>query len=219
VVAIKALIEGLGAIAGNRSDDFSEGCQAPTRDRNAWGSGTRELASASPTLVRMWQVTRSQIAYENPWIRVVEDQVIHPDGTQGMYGVVELRQPAVFVVAVSDRGEVLLETVERHTVGPSIEIPAGGSDGEDLLAAAKRELYEETGYLAEHWRSIGSMNALNGVCRAAEHVFLAQGLSRSADGADATAEGISAGLLGGLARPSGHDRGRQRSQTARPWLL
>jgi len=144
------------------------------------------------SLVRMWEVTDSQIAYENPWIRVVEDQVIHPDGTQGMYGVVELRQPAVFVVAVSDRGEVLLETVERHTVGPSIEIPAGGSDGEDLLAAAKRELYEETGYLAEHWRSIGSMNALNGVCRAAEHVFLAQGLSRSADGADATAEGISA---------------------------
>lgn len=137
-------------------------------------------------------MTGSQIAYENPWIRVVEDQVIHPDGTQGMYGVVELRQPAVFVVAMSDQGEVLLETVERHTIGPSIEVPAGGSDGEDLLAAAKRELYEETGYVAESWQPIGSMYALNGVCRAAEHVFLAQGLSRSADGPDATAEGISA---------------------------
>jgi 8-oxo-dGTP pyrophosphatase MutT (NUDIX family) len=139
----------------------------------------------------MWQVTSSRIAYENPWIQVVEDQVIHPDGTQGMYGVVELRQPAVFVVAMSDQGEVLLETVERHTIGPSIEVPAGGSDGEDLLAAAKRELYEETGYVAENWRYIGSMNALNGVCRAAEHVFLAQGLSRERDGSDATTEGIS----------------------------
>jgi len=149
------------------------------------------MADETLTLVRMWQVTRSQMAYENPWIRVVEDQVIHPDGTQGMYGVVELRHPAVFVVAVNDQDEVLLETVDRHTVGLSREIPAGGSDGEDLLAAAKRELYEETGYVGEHWKAIGSMWALNGVCRAPEHVFLAQGLSRAADGADAHAEGIS----------------------------
>jgi len=140
----------------------------------------------------MWPVTGSRIAYENSWIRVVEDDVIRPNGTAGIYGVMELRQPAVFVVAVNDREEVLLETVDRHTVGLSVEVPAGGSDGEDLLAAAQRELYEETGYIAERWRSIGSMNALNGVCRATEHVFLAQGLSRASGGDDATAEGISA---------------------------
>jgi 8-oxo-dGTP pyrophosphatase MutT (NUDIX family) len=145
----------------------------------------------SRTLEPMWQVTSSRIAYENPWIQVVEDQVVGPDGAPGLYGVVELKHPAVFVVAVNERDEVLLETVDRHTVGPSLEIPAGGSDGEDLLAAAKRELYEETRYAAEHWQSIGSMDALNGVCRAPEHVFLAQGLSRAAEGADATAEGIS----------------------------
>ena len=138
----------------------------------------------------MWQVTESRIAYENPWIRVVEDQVVGPDGLPGLYGVVELRQPAVFVVAVNERGEVLLETVDRHTVGPAVEVPAGGSDGEDLLVAAKRELYEETGYVAEDWRHIGSMNALNGVCRAPEHVFLAQGGSREAAGAYAVVEAI-----------------------------
>jgi 8-oxo-dGTP pyrophosphatase MutT (NUDIX family) len=139
----------------------------------------------------MWRVTDSRVAYENRWIRVVEDEVVGPDGLPGLYGVVELRQPAVFVVAVNERDQVLLETIDRHTVGPSIELPGGGSDGEDLLAAAQRELYEETGCTAERWRPIGTMNALNGVCRAAEHVFLAQGLSRSAEGADADAEGIS----------------------------
>jgi 8-oxo-dGTP pyrophosphatase MutT (NUDIX family) len=102
-----------------------------------------------------------------------------------------VRHPAVFIVAVNDAGEVLFESVDRHTVGPTLEIPAGGSDGEDLLVAAQRELYEETGYVAERWQPIGFMWALNGICRASEHVFLAQGLSRSVDGADANAEGIS----------------------------
>jgi 8-oxo-dGTP pyrophosphatase MutT (NUDIX family) len=138
----------------------------------------------------MWQVTDSKIAYENAWIRVVEDQVVRPDGLPGLYGVVELQHPAVLVVAVNERGELLLQTVDRHPVGMSVEVPAGGSDGEDLLAAAKRELYEETGYVAEDWRHIGSMNALNGVCRAPEHVFLAQGVSREAAGAYAVAEAI-----------------------------
>jgi 8-oxo-dGTP pyrophosphatase MutT (NUDIX family) len=140
----------------------------------------------------VWQVTSSRVAYENVWIRVVEDEVITPSGSPGLYGVVELRQPAVFVVAVNADGDVLLETVDRHTVGPSVEVPAGGSDGEDLLVAAQRELYEETGYVAASWRPIGTMRALNGVCRAPEHVFLAQDLTRVTDGHDAAVEGISA---------------------------
>jgi 8-oxo-dGTP pyrophosphatase MutT (NUDIX family) len=139
----------------------------------------------------MWTVTSSRTAYENRWITVVEDEVITPDGTPGVYGVVGVRHPAVFIVAVNERDEVLFERVDRHTVGPSLEVPAGGSDGEDLLLAAQRELYEETGYVAQRWQAIGFMWALNGVCRAPEHVFLAQDLSRAADGPDAHAEGIS----------------------------
>ncbi|HSN10861.1 MAG TPA: NUDIX domain-containing protein, partial [Propionibacteriaceae bacterium] len=87
-------------------------------------------------------MTSSRVAYENLWIRVVEDEVVTPSGSAGLYGVVELRHPAVFVVAVNEDGDVLLETIDRHTVGASIEVPAGGSDGEDLLVAAQRELYE-----------------------------------------------------------------------------
>lgn len=139
----------------------------------------------------VWQVTSSRVAYENLWIRVVEDEVVTPSGSAGLYGVVELRHPAVFVVAVNEDGDVLLETIDRHTVGASIEVPAGGSDGEDLLVAAQRELYEETGYVAARWQLIGRMTALNGVCRAPEHVFLAQDLTRVSDGHDAEVEGIS----------------------------
>ena len=137
-----------------------------------------------------WEISDSRTAYENAWIRVREDQVVRPDGSDGIYGVVELRQPAVFVVALTDDDEVVLVTVDRHTTGPSVEVPAGGTDGEDTLLAAQRELLEETGFSATEWVHVGSMQALNGVCEAPEHVFLAKGLTQ----ADATGhheEGIS----------------------------
>ena len=51
--------------------------------------------------------------YENPWIRVREDAVDRPDGTPGIYGVVEVRNPAVFVVPLTADDEVVLVEVDR----------------------------------------------------------------------------------------------------------
>lgn len=139
-----------------------------------------------------WPTRATRTVYENPWIRVVEDEVERPDGETGIYGVLEMQHPAVFVVAMTDADEVLLVTVDRHTVGSSIEVPAGGTDGEDALAAAQRELLEETGYAASEWHEIGRMTALNGVARAPETVFLATGLELAgAAGHTQHEEGIS----------------------------
>ncbi len=129
--------------------------------------------------MQTWQRRSTRIAYENPWIRVHEDEVTRPDGSDGIYGVVEVRQPAVFVVPVTDDDEVVLVEVDRYTTGnpASLEVPAGGSDGEDPLAAAQRELREETGLAASEWLEIGRMQALIGVANAPEIVYLARGLS------------------------------------------
>lgn len=123
-----------------------------------------------------WPVTSTRTVYENRWIRVDEDRIVAPDGSPGVYGVVTMRNDAVFVVALDDEERVLLVDVDRHTVGPSLEVPAGGSDGEPPLVAAQRELLEETGFEAAVWTRLGGMTALNGICRASEHVFLARGL-------------------------------------------
>lgn len=133
-----------------------------------------------------WVTHGSSVVYGNPWIEVREDRVTGPGG-DGIYGVVTMRNAAVFVVAVDDEDRVCLVTLERYTTGPSIEVPAGGSDGEDPLVAARRELLEETGFEAAEWTALGTMNALNGIADAPEHVFLATGL-RAATAADARSQ-------------------------------
>jgi 8-oxo-dGTP pyrophosphatase MutT (NUDIX family) len=131
-----------------------------------------------------WQTRTSRTVYANPWIEVREDAVVTPGGADGVYGVVQVRHPAVFVVALDDADRVLLVEVDRYTVGRSWEVVAGGSDGEDPLVAARRELREEAGLEAAEWAEVGRMDALNGICVAPEHVFLARGVRPAADAAE-----------------------------------
>lgn len=140
-----------------------------------------------------WLTRSSTTVYENPWIRVREDEVDRPDGAPGIYGVVEVRNDAVFVVPVTDDDEVVLVEVGRYTTGVlSLEVPAGGSDGQEPLLAARRELREETGLAADRWELLASMFALNGICHAPEHVFLARGLRPADEPTEQAEEGITA---------------------------
>jgi len=126
-----------------------------------------------------WRTESSRVMYENPWIRVREDQVIRPDGGAGIYGVVEIR-PSVGIVAINDRNEVVLVGQWRYSVNRySIEIPRGGSHpGEThMLAVAQRELAEEAGLLASEWQSLGPVDVCNGVADDVQTLFLATGLS------------------------------------------
>lgn len=137
-----------------------------------------------------WTTLGSRVAYENRWIRVREDAVLRPDGSPGVYGVVEVRSPAVFVVPVTAAEEIVLVEVDRYAIGGlSLEVPAGGTDGEDALVAAGRELREETGLAAESLVDLGPVYSLNGVSDAPGRVVLASRL-HAVDGAEQEVEGI-----------------------------
>jgi 8-oxo-dGTP pyrophosphatase MutT (NUDIX family) len=127
--------------------------------------------------VNPWKTVLSRVAYENPWIRVREDQVLRPDGSPGIYGVVEI-PASVGIVAVNERDEIALVGQWRYTVNRySWEIPRGGSQGHhDLLDVAKKELAEEAGVLAAHWQELGKVDVCNGVTDDVQHLFLATGL-------------------------------------------
>jgi 8-oxo-dGTP pyrophosphatase MutT (NUDIX family) len=133
-----------------------------------------------------WQTLGTRAVYANSWLRLREDTVIRPDGQQGIYGVVEMN-PTVGVVALNDISEIALVAQWRYTLGRmSVEIPTGGSESSDrsVLAAAQRELHEETGLSAESWRELGSIDNSNGVTNDVAHMFLATGLEAGADAQD-----------------------------------
>jgi 8-oxo-dGTP pyrophosphatase MutT (NUDIX family) len=129
-----------------------------------------------------WRTKRSEIVYENAWIRVREDQVVRPDGGDGIYGVVEIR-PSIAVVALNDRDEIALVGQWRYALNRhSLEVPRGGSHpGEtDMVEVAQRELAEEVGVVAKHWEALGAVDVCNGVSDDVQSLFLATGLSPTA---------------------------------------
>jgi ADP-ribose pyrophosphatase len=109
------------------------------------------------------------------------DHVLEPGGVKVRRDLIH-HSGSVVVLAVDDSGKtprLLLERQYRHAAKDFLwELPAGRIDpGEKELRAAKRELIEETGYRAKHWRRILKFYASPGFVAETMAVYLATGLS------------------------------------------
>ncbi len=121
-----------------------------------------------------WKRLNSKVVYQNQYMSVHEDQTLRPDGRASIYGWIET-PPAVFIVAINEHKQVCLVQQERYTTGqPSWEIPAGNTDGEDELPAAKRELEEEARLQADHWERLpGEVYPFNSLAVERNIIFIA----------------------------------------------
>jgi 8-oxo-dGTP pyrophosphatase MutT (NUDIX family) len=123
-----------------------------------------------------WKILSSKTVYKNPWIRVREDKVITPGGSDGIYGVVESND-SVIILALNARDEVYIIRNFRYPAGIwSWELPGGGGDKQDALEASKRELQEETGITAGKWDKLGSTFVCNGLMPEKMATYLAREL-------------------------------------------
>ncbi len=126
------------------------------------------------------RIVSSQVSYEGPVFSVVTDEVIEPGGIRARRDVIHHSGSVVVLALDESRKEprVLLERQYRHAAkGFLWELPAGRIDkGERELAAAKRELLEETGYTARHWKRILRFYASPGFLGETMSIFLARGL-------------------------------------------
>lgn len=97
------------------------------------------------------------------------------------------RVAAAVILALTEAGELVLVEQYRPPLGmPCIELPAGlvgdTEAGEDPLASARRELFEETGFVAERWEDFGCFASSPGMIGEVFHFYRATGLARVAPG-------------------------------------
>ncbi|MEN0003843.1 MAG: NUDIX hydrolase [Bacteroidota bacterium] len=126
-----------------------------------------------------WKTLSQKQVYSNPWISVSHREVLNPAGNPGIYGVVQFQNYAVGIIPIDEAGNTWLVGQYRYTLEQySWEIPEGGCPlGEDVLAAAKRELLEETGITAQQWTPILEADMSNSVTDERAYVFVATQLS------------------------------------------
>ena len=127
-----------------------------------------------------WKKLSSQTMYDNPWMTVYEDKVINPGGGRNDYGWVHFKNRAIAIVPIDDAGNTWLVGQQRFTLDTySWELPMGGGPlDESPLAAAKRELKEETGLTAERWTELMFLHTSNSITDEEGYVFVAEGLTQ-----------------------------------------
>jgi 8-oxo-dGTP pyrophosphatase MutT (NUDIX family) len=125
--------------------------------------------------VSVWQNLGEKTVYENPWLRVNLADVELPDGRHLDHYLLRQR-PVALATAVNERNEALLLWRHRFITDTwGWELAAGVvEDGEDLVAAAEREMLEETGWRPGPLRHLLTVEPSNGLSDARHHVYWAE---------------------------------------------
>ena len=128
------------------------------------------------------ETVSSRVVYRNPWMTVREDAIRHPDGSAGVYGVVE--KPDFALVLPRWSGGFWLVEQYRYPISRRAwEFPQGSwssAGNGDPVELARQELAEETGLRAVEMVHLGHLFAAYGLSTQGFDVFLATGLTEGA---------------------------------------
>mgnify|MGYP003878109427 CR=1 FL=1 len=148
----------------------------PTCDKG----GLKNTLSVSPE-----RVIESRRIYDGRIVHLRVDTVSLSNQRTALREIVNT-PGAVAIVPLTADGQVRLVRQYRSAVADYLlELPAGTlQPGEAPEAAAPRELAEETGDRAEHWRYLTRFHTMPGVCDETIHLYLATGLTQGATNRD-----------------------------------
>lgn len=127
------------------------------------------------------QTIRGEWVFRGKLLHVRRDLVQLPDGASTEREYIE-HPGAVMVIPLLDTGDLVMERQYRYPLRRDVlELPAGKIDaGEAPLDCGKRELLEETGYVASSWRYLATTHPVVGYSDERIEIYLAQGLTRQA---------------------------------------
>ena len=130
-----------------------------------------------------WETQDRRVAYSCPGFDIVNQSVQLPDGTETEFD--HLSEPAsVCVLPFAADGDVVCIEEWRQAVSRiNRGLPVGGTEPDDdnLEAAARRELAEETGHEAERLEPLVTVEPANGIADSVLHFFVAHGCRPTAE--------------------------------------
>jgi ADP-ribose pyrophosphatase len=130
---------------------------------------------------RKAEILKSEVLYQGKVFRLQRDTVIEPGGVQADRDII-VHPGSVVVMPIFKDGRVLLIRQYRHSVGEFLwELVAGRKEpNETPVAAAQRELLEETGYTAKRLRKLMRVVPTPGFVNEWMWIFAAEGLTEGA---------------------------------------
>jgi len=80
-----------------------------------------------------WTIVKSKHIYKNPWMDVIEDSVIRPDGKDGIFGIVNMKS-GVTILPIDNEGNIFLVEQYRYTLKKkTIEAISGGIEKKEKI--------------------------------------------------------------------------------------
>ena len=125
-------------------------------------------------------------------MKVREDEVEFPNGTKGIYGVVD-KPDFALIVPLTDHNFYLVRPYRYPVEGAFWEFPQGSYEEKPTIEPkelALNELKEETGLVAKQIEEIGYQYEAYGFCSQGFHIFLAQDLEQKERNLEAAEEGM-----------------------------
>jgi 8-oxo-dGTP pyrophosphatase MutT (NUDIX family) len=143
------------------------------------------MADDESGALRPWQIHGERTVYDSPWVRLTRVDVEPPGVPRFEHHVVRLRRVAISAV-IDDQNRVLM--LWRYRFVPhswAWELPGGMvDDGEEVAAAAEREVEEETGWRPADLRHLITFEPMVGMVDSPHEVFVATGATRVGEPTD-----------------------------------
>jgi ADP-ribose pyrophosphatase len=153
---------------------------------------------SDPSSGLSWRVLKSELILDNQWAKVRRDVCELPNGTviPDYYYWEGGDFAQIFAITTANR--IVVTRHYRHPVTQMVTgLPAGFIEPEDAtpLAAAQRELREETGYTGFNWIELGTLNISSAKATTRAHIFLLKGAVREFEPAPDPNEAMEVMLL------------------------
>jgi len=123
---------------------------------------------------------RRELLNRQPWFSVFEETVKLPDGkTINDFHKINMPETAVIILVDSQKKMLFLEQYKHGIQSITLTIPGGALETRETpLEGAKRELIEETGFVAESWRQVGCYYTNGTYGCGLENIFIAENIQK-----------------------------------------